>query len=67
MKRLNTPTALAFAAISGIQLVGLTGCENDDMNSAADEVGQAAQNTADNIEEGAEEVADEIDDATDDQ
>tara|TARA_R110002111_G_scaffold179290_1_gene244872 strand:- start:177 stop:368 length:192 start_codon:yes stop_codon:yes gene_type:complete len=62
MKTLITKTGL-FAALIFAAFM-MTGCEDNNMEDAADEVGDAFENAADGVGDAAEDVADDVEDAT---
>ncbi len=56
---------LMFAGLMfGLTPLALTGCEDDNLDDAADELEDAAEDAADEIEDGADEIGDAVDDAT---
>jgi PBP1b-binding outer membrane lipoprotein LpoB len=62
MKTLITKTGLIASLIFAAFI--MTGCEDNNMEDAADEVGDAVENAADNVGDAADDVVDGIKDAT---
>ncbi|CAA6693216.1 MULTISPECIES: hypothetical protein [unclassified Lentimonas] len=61
MKTLSKLSAFALIALG---LFALTGCEDNNLEDAADEIGDAMEKGVDNVKDAGEDAADAIKDAT---
>jgi hypothetical protein len=58
LKKLGLASLLAFAAF------GMTACDDNNVEDAADEMGDAVEDAADEVSDAAEDVVDGVKDAT---
>lgn len=57
-------TKLSLLSLIFLSLFAFVGCEDNNMEDAADSMGDAAENAADNVGDAVENAADNVEDAT---
>lgn len=61
---MKTITQLSALALLALGLFAFTGCDDNNLEDAADEVGDAVEEGVDNVQDAGEDAADAIKDAT---